>query len=218
MAQILALGDCNMSGDVKFKNNSYVERFAKILDMTCINAGYTMSTTKEMEYFFQDYYTQDTEIVLIQYGLVDSWKTFKYSPYVLYYPDSKKRKIFRKIVKKYKKLAKKCGLNDKFGTKNVVSIQEYKNNIENLIKKVESQVILIDTIPNKDLLRNNEIKKYNNILDDLSHKYSNCYKLDLYDEFLGNFENYYLDNTHMNNIGYEYVTSKLLNLYNSEIK
>jgi hypothetical protein len=137
---------------------------------------------------------------------------------VLYYPDSKKRKIFRKIVKKYKKLAKKCGLNDKFGTKNVVSIQEYKNNIENLIKKVESKVILIDTIPNKDLLRNNEIKKYNNILDDLSHKYSNCYKLDLYDEFLGNFENYYLDNTHMNNIGYEYVTSKLLNLYNSEIK
>ena len=213
MAQILALGDCNMSGDVHFKNNSYVERFAKRIDLSYINAGYTMSTTKEMKYFFQDYYTNETQLVLIQYGLVDSWKTFKYSPYVLYYPDNIKRKIFRKIVKKYKKLARKWGLNDRFGTKNVVSIQEYQNNIEKLIKQTTSKIILIDTIPNKDLSRNGEIKRYNNILNDLSNNYSNCYKLDLYDEFLKNFNNYYLDDTHMNDIGYECVTNKLLDLH-----
>jgi lysophospholipase L1-like esterase len=218
MAQILALGDCNTSGDIKFKDHAYVERFAKSLDKTFINAGYTMATTREMYYLFQEFYTNDTEIVLIQYGLVDSWKTFKYSPYVLYYPDNKLRKIFRKIIKKYKKLARKWGLNDRFGSKNVVSLQEYRVNIENLIHRVGSQVILIDTIPNKDLSRNDEIQKYNLVLDELSKIHSNCYKLDIYDDFLNNFEEYYLDNTHMNDVGYDFVTDKLLDLYTKHIR
>eukprot|EP00481_Brizalina_sp_1-RS-2013_P002882 TRINITY_DN7670_c0_g1_i1.p1 TRINITY_DN7670_c0_g1~~TRINITY_DN7670_c0_g1_i1.p1 ORF type:complete len:103 (+),score=8.74 TRINITY_DN7670_c0_g1_i1:102-410(+) len=101
--KVLALGDCNTLGIDNLENNSYPERFAKKYNCDIINCGYTMTTTNEAKYFFDKYYNNYVDVVLIQYGVVDSWKTFKYSPYVLYYPDNILRKIARKIVKKYKK-------------------------------------------------------------------------------------------------------------------
>ena len=214
MAQILALGDCNMSGDIKFKDNSYPERFLGRIGKSLKNAGYTMSTTREMQYFFKDYYTENCEIILIQYGLVDSWKTFKYAPYVLYYPDNPLRKFFRKIVKKYKKIAKSLKLNDLLGTKNVVEIEEYKKNIEQIIlAAAKKTVILIDTVPNHQLFRNGAIVKYNDVLDKLAKQYDHCYRLDIYNEFLENMDEYYLDETHINDEGYKVITQKLVSLY-----
>lgn len=214
MAYVLALGDCNTSGDVKFKDNAYPERFAKCISHDLKNCGYTMSTTREMQHFFHDFYTSDTHIILIQYGLVDSWKTFKYAPYVLYYPDYFFRKILRKIVKKYKKIAKSFKLNALFGAKNVVDVKEYENNIEKIIlAAADSIVILIDTVPNHQLFRNSAIEEYNQVLDRLAEQYENCYKLDIYKDFLDNMDTYYLDETHINNIGYDVITEKILNLY-----
>lgn len=214
MAYILALGDCNTSGDVMFKDNAYPERFAKCISNNLTNCGYTMSTTREMQYFFHNFYASDTHIVLIQYGLVDSWKTFRYAPYVLYYPDYFFRKIFRKIVKKYKKFAKSLKLNELFGTKNVVGVKEYENNIEKIIlAAANSVVILIDTVPNHQLFRNSAIEEYNSVLDKLAKQYKNCYKLDIYKDFLENMDTYYLDETHINNIGYDVITNKIFNLY-----
>ena len=108
MAKILALGDCNTLGIQHLKDNSYPERFANTIGQTINNCGFTMSTTNEMLHFFRDFKKEDTEIILIQYGLVDSWKTFKYAPYILYYPDNRWRKLLRKIVKKYKKIVNFC--------------------------------------------------------------------------------------------------------------
>jgi len=31
----------------------------------------------------------EKKIILVQYGLVKSWKTFKYSPYIFYYPENR---------------------------------------------------------------------------------------------------------------------------------
>ena len=214
MAYILALGDCNIYGDVKFKNNAYPERFAKCINKNLKNCGYTMSTTREMQYIFNDFYEMDTKIILIQYGLVDSWKTFKYAPYVLYYPDNLFRKISRKIVKKYKKIAKLLKLNKLFGTVNVVTIEEYEENIKKVLLAVpDKKVILIDTVPNHELSRNSAIEKYNNILTKLAKQYDNCYKLDIYNEFLENLDKYYLDETHINDIGYDVIAQKLFSLY-----
>jgi len=216
MYKILALGDCNTLGDVQFKNNSFVERFAEMIELGVKNCGYTMSTTREMRLFYDKFYHEDLEIILIQYGLVDSWKTFKYSPYVLYYPDNFVRKIARKFTKKYKKIARKIGLNKIFGEKFVVSKEEYKQNIEEMIKTSKNQkIFLIDTIPNRELFRNAHIKEYNKIFDDLSLKYVNCYKIDIYDIFEKNFENYYLDNTHINDAGYDMIAKKLFEVYKS---
>ena len=130
MSDILALGDCNTLGIKNLKENAYPEMFAKALGKTVYNCGFTMSTTYEMLNFFEDYKEKGKEIILIQYGLVDSWKTFKYAPYVLYYPDNFMRKIFRKIVKKYKKTAKKTGLNRLLGVSNVVDLDTYEKNLK----------------------------------------------------------------------------------------
>ncbi len=214
--KVLALGDCNTLGDIHFLNNSFVERFGEMANLEVKNCGYTMSTTREMVHFFDRFYHANLDVILIQYGLVDSWKTFKYSPYVLYYPDSFFRKIGRKFTKKYKKIARKLGLNQKFGEDFVVPLIEYEKNIETIISKAKNQkILLIDTVPNKELFRNIHIKRYNSTLNELCKRYKNCYKVDIYGEFEKNLKNYYLDETHINNKGYEVIAKKIYEVYKS---
>jgi len=213
MSKILALGDCNTLGTQYLMGNAYPERFAKVLNKNVDNCGFTMSTTNEMLHFFQDFKDKKTEIILIQYGLVDSWKTFKYAPYVLYYPDNKIRKIFRKIVKKYKKIAKRIGLNKLLGVSNVVDLEVYRNNMESVIQKSKDcTIFLISTIPNLDTSRNSEIVRYNEVLSQLSEQYTHVYHVEVYNDFLDHPE-YYVDNTHMNEAGYEIITQKILSVY-----
>jgi lysophospholipase L1-like esterase len=213
MSQILALGDCNTLGVQYLEGNAYPELLAKALNKTVNNCGFTMSTTNEMLYFFQDFKDDENEIILIQYGLVDSWKTFKYAPYVLYYPDNKIRKILRKIVKKYKKIAKEIGLNKLLGVSNVVALDAYESNIESVIQESqECTIFLISTIPNLDISRNSEILKYNQILFRLSEQYTHVHFVEVYNDFVNKPE-YYLDNTHMNELGYEIITQKILSIY-----
>jgi len=218
MSKILALGDCNTLGVKYLKNNAYPERFAKAVNKTVDNCGFAMSTTNEMLHFFQDFKDNETEIILIQYGLVDSWKTFKYAPYVLYYPDNKIRKIFRKIVKKYKKTAKKIGLNRLLGVSNVVALETYKNNIESIIQQSKDcTIFLISTIPNLDTSRNSEIIRYNQVLLQLSKNYPHVHFIDVYNDFVDRSD-YYLDNTHINESGYELITQKILSVYHQFVQ
>lgn len=213
MAAILSLGDCNMLGVGDLKHQSYPEIFGAKIDKNVQNCGYTMSSTREMIHFFHDFKDDATEIILIQYGLVDSWKTFKYAPYVLYYPDSKLRKFFRKIVKKYKKIAKSIGLNDWLGTQNVVPIDEYVANIEYVIQHSKHcKIFLIDTLPNLETYRNAEIMKYNSKMQEISDHHKNVYKVDVYYDFLGR-NDLYLDTTHPNKIGIERIVENLLIAY-----
>ena len=65
-----------------------------------------MSTIREGTKYFRRYVSDETSILCIQYGLVDAWRSFRYAPYVLYYPDNPARRVARKLVKKFKKL---CG-------------------------------------------------------------------------------------------------------------
>jgi lysophospholipase L1-like esterase len=213
MAKVLALGDCNTLGVQHLKGDAYPERFATAIEKSVKNCGFTMSTTNEMLHFFEDFKKDETEIIMIQYGLVDSWRTFKYAPYVLYYPDNIIRKIFRKIVKKYKKIAKNIGLNRLLGVSNVVDINTYQNHIESVINRSQDcKIFLISTIPNLDTTRNSEIIRYNEVLSQLSEKYGHVYYVEVYNDFLNHSE-YYLDNTHMNDVGYEVISQKLLSVY-----
>jgi len=213
MAEILALGDCNTLGVGELQGKAYANLFAKSIDKSIKNCGFTMSTTREMKYFFQDFIEDDTEIILIQYGLVDSWKTFKYAPYVLYYPENKIRKIARKIVKKYKKITKSLGLNTLLGVANVVALQEYEENIESLIMKAENRVILlVETVPNLDTSRNSEIRKYNQIMQQLANKYDHVHCVEVYDDLIDK-PNRYQDKTHLNATGYQLVANKIESVY-----
>lgn len=212
--KVLALGDCNTLGIAGLENNSYPERFANKYKFEVINCGYTMTTTNEAKYFFDKNFDDTIDIVLIQYGVVDSWKTFKYSPYVLYYPDNFFRKLARKIVKKYKKICKNIGLNKLLGTKNVVDPMQYKNNLRYILSKLnDKKVFLLDTVPNLELERNEHIKEYNKIFDQISSEYTNCYRVKFYDEFEKNLDNFYLDNTHINDLGYDLISNLLEETY-----
>ena len=211
---ILALGDCNTLGYAESYHNSFVEKFAKLVNKKVKNCGYTMSTTREMLYFYKEFYKDDLEIILVQYGLVDSWKTFKYSPYVLYYPDNFLRKVYRKIVKKYKKIARKFYLNKLFGEKFVVPLEEYRFNLEYVINNSKNQkVFLIETPPNKETNRNKYIKIYNKVLLELADKYNNCYVIKIYDELENRMDDFYLDNTHLNEKAYNFVANKIYEAY-----
>jgi lysophospholipase L1-like esterase len=213
MAEVLALGDCNTLGVGELKENAYAELFAKAIDKSMKNCGFTMSTTREMKYFFQDFIEDNTEIILIQYGLVDSWKTFKYAPYVLYYPDNKMRKIIRKIVKKYKKITKSLGLNTLLGVKNVVPLKEYEENIESLIKQVQNRlVLLVETVPNLDTSRNSEILKYNQVMKQLANKYGHVYCIEVYSDLVDKSDKYE-DQTHLNESGYRTIANKIESVY-----
>ena len=93
---------------------------------------------------------------------------------------------------------------------NVVPDEEYKANIELLIKSYPDKLfILIDTIPNKALWRNDEIVRYNKILENISVRYKNVLYLKIYDIFFKKFDFYYIDKTHINNAGYEFISSQL---------
>ena len=206
---IMALGDCNIVGAKDYRGKNYVDIVAEKLGMEQKNYGITMSTTREGLILYREHSSPKPDVLLIAYGLVDSWKTFKYAPYVLYYPDNPLRKIARKIVKKYKKSARKLGLNELLGQKYVVPPKEYRSNIEKMVGGAKC-VLLIETPPHQtELFRNSDIQKYNAILADIAAKYPHVDVVQLYDVFSKHPE-YYFDEIHLNEAGYRFVANKIL--------
>ena len=209
--QILAVGDCNTLGVAGCKNRSYPERLAERLNLRVANHGCTMATTREGVLLLRDGLTENVTHLFIQFGLVDSYKTFTYSPYVLYYPDNIFRKQLRSLVKKYKKICRTWGLNQRFGEKNVVGIDEYEYNMMTMVAMAkQARVYLVETIPHKDLQRNSEIKRYNAVLNGIAGRFPRCKKINLFDHFLLHLDQYYQDDTHSNELGYEYIVNELV--------
>ncbi len=203
---ILGIGDCNMAGAERFEGKTYMELVGEALGEESINRGITMSTTREGLILLQEY---EPSLLIVAYGLVDSWKTFKYAPYVLYYPDNPLRKFARKAVKKYKKLARKWGLNELLGQKYVVEPKEYRANIVAMIQKAP-KTILIETPPHRrQTFRNVDIQKYNAILKDISREFESVELVEIYDAFAED-ATLYLDDIHMSQKGYELVAQKIL--------
>jgi lysophospholipase L1-like esterase len=207
--KILALGDCNTRGVKEYYNNAYPEMLAKELNAEVKNLGHTMATTREAIELFNEVKDEHFDIVLISFGLTDSWKTFKHAPYVLYYPDTMFRKILRKIVKKYKKIGKKLNFTKIFGEESVVPENEYCSNLQYIINHLDkSLIIILDTLPKEEEYRNVSIKEYNTLLDSLVTS-NNVARIKLYDYFYEHRE-FYLDKTHLNIKGYEYICKKII--------
>ena len=212
--KILALGDCNTRGIEECYHNAYPELVAKELKADVVNLGHTMATTREGIKLFNEVKDQYFDIVLISFGLTDSWKTFKYAPYVLYYPDNIWRKFLRKMVKKFKKIGKKLNFIRLLGEESVVPEKEYIENIQYMVThSKDSIVFILDTLPKKESYRNVSIKKYNTLLDSFS-KFNNVKRVKFYDYFDAHRE-FFLDKTHLNIMGYKYISNKILDeVYN----
>lgn len=214
MNKILSLGDCNTKGE-GCNGNAYPEQFARLIGAEVCNCGFTMSTLREAKYFFRDFYNDDINIVTLQFGLVDSWETFAYAPYVLYYPDNPFRKIARKAVKKFKKICRQHGLNDRFGTAPVVSPAHFLSGLNELITscRPDTRILLLEAIPNHDESRNPAIRKYNGLLRAAANSDSRCSLLETYDRFSELKDTHYMDSTHINVAGHELIAQMLFELY-----
>lgn len=211
---ILFLGDCNTRGTPDIEQQAYPALIGHLAGVNSINCGHTMTTCREGSRYYQAHADKHIDVLCIQYGLVDSWLTFRYAPYVLYYPDNPARKFARKLVKKYKKVCKKWGLNRKIGEVNVVPATEYKERICRMIRATAPRpVVLIETIPNKEQSRNPEIRRYNRVLCDLAAEHDNAYLLPLYEDFSGDMRQHYSDPTHLSGTGHAYVADKLKQLF-----
>jgi lysophospholipase L1-like esterase len=218
---ILFLGDCNTRGTPDIEGQAYPEKVAQALGTSIKNCGHTMTTTREGWHYFERFYDENVSLVVLQYGLVDAWRTFKHAPYVLYYPDHPLRKIGRKLVKKYKKLCQKFGLNERFGVTNVVPLDKYRATIGCIAERIAPKpLILLETVPNHDLSRNDEIRRYNAELQNIASQHDNVRLLKLYDEFLPflNRDNaMYSDPTHLSVAGHQRVADKLAQLIQHEL-
>lgn len=213
ITSILAVGDCNTLGAGEFRNRAYPERVAAQTGARVKNCGYTMSTTREGLYLLEDNIEPDHDCVVIQFGLVDSYATFRYSPYVLYYPDNPFRKQLRSIVKKFKKTCRKNGLNKRFGEVPVVPESEYEENLRRMVDRCsEKLVILPETIPNHEDKRNPAIRRYNTIIEKVASEKDTCFFLPVYDRFARNMQGFYSDGTHANGAGYDYIAGRIKKL------
>lgn len=206
---IAAVGDCNTLGAHSLEGSSYPERIGRLIGARVTNLGHTMATTREGVLLLRDFLADsDCDCLFIQFGLADSYTTFKFSPYVLYYPDTILRRPLRSLVKKFKKTCRKTGINTLLGQKNVVCMEEYERNIRSMIEMtLPRSVFLIDTIPNREVERNSAIQQYNSILDSVSDEYDQCFKVDLFNYFSSEFHRFYQDNTHCNDEGYEGIAT-----------
>lgn len=209
MARILSIGDCNTLGVGDCEYDAYPERLGRLLDLPVTNCGVTMATTREGRRIWEDHEDEPIDVVTIQFGLVDSWKTIRHAPYVLYYPDNPLRKLGRKLAKKYKKLSRRLGLRRLLGEDNLVSLEEYTRNIEAIVSAVRVPCILIDTLPNHQVERNPEIERYNAALDRICAGRPHCARLRVYDYFLDHMDTHYVDETHINARGHQKIAEDL---------
>lgn len=170
-----------------------------------------MFSTREGLAILRDNDSDEFDCVFIQFGLKDAYTTFKYSPNILYYPENFLRKQIRSIVKKYKKTCRKIGLNELMGEVNVVSEQEYRQNVSVMVERCRGkQVVLPEIIPHQETFRNPAIQRYNKILEHIAHSHDHCLFIRLYDDFLEKMPEYYLDTGHPNEFGYSFISGKIL--------
>jgi len=209
---LVALGDCNTLGEGRLVGHAYPEIVGRALGCTVENLGYTMSTTRELIEFTREYPISNYDLAIIQYGLVDSWLTFRHAPYVLYYPDNPRRRVLRKLVKKLKKMGRTFNFKSLLGSAHVVPLDEYCRNIEWVIEQAPgTTIILLSTAPNLDEPRNPHIQTFNEELARISARYPHVIHVDIY--ALINHRRgdvFHMDGTHINSLGHQLVADEIL--------
>jgi lysophospholipase L1-like esterase len=213
MFTLLAIGDCNTLGAGPSKGKSYPEIVAEKLGGSCENCGQTMFTTREGVAMLRDTISSHPTHITIQFGIADSYLTFSYAPYVLYYPDNFLRKQCRSIVKKYKKICRKGGIDTALGKSHLVPPDEYEENLSAMVRMCKGQpVVLLETVPNLELYRNAPVEKFNKITKAVAEKFDNCRFLPLYQKFYENLDTFFFDTTHVNSRGNEYIANRLVEM------
>jgi lysophospholipase L1-like esterase len=206
-----AYGDCNTEGFRTLDGSVYAQLIADAYGLTLMNCGHTMSTTRELLQFADAFPASASALVLIQYGLVDSWLTFRGSPNILYCPDNPRRKLARKLVKKFKKWACRLQLQKILGAIEQVPIEEFLSNIRLVVRSApNTQFVLVATAPNLDEPRNPRIMKYNEALSALASEAVNAVYADAWHELWEDRDSCLMsDGTHLTAKGHRLVANSV---------
>lgn len=205
---IVAYGDCNTLGYASCERDAYPERLARLLSARALNLGRTMATTRELLRYMEDFPPDRHSLAIVNYGLVDSWMTFRNAPYVLYYPDNPFRKALRVAVKKIKRACTRWGIAARLGPAHVVPPEEFERNIESIVARYPGVTfVLLSTLPNLDVSRNPAILTYNEVLARVARRHpDNTIHLDLYADIFEQGSKFFCeDGTHLNAAGHNFV-------------
>jgi len=208
----IAYGDCNTEGLQDYHVPLWPELVAAHFGFELVNCAHTMSTTRELRRYAKAFPPGGYDLVLIQYGLVDSWQVFRGAPYVLYYPDNPLRKIARKLVKKFKKLGRRWHLLERLGAVEQVPLPEYLDNIVTVVGAAPgTRVVLVATPPNLDESRNPRIQAYNRALHTLVSQTPNAVVADAYPLlWQRRAECLMADGTHLTAQGHEVMAGQVI--------
>lgn len=185
---LLALGDCNTLGTIELEPFAYPVILGPVLGVNTVNCGHTMCTIREGWQYAVRRLNAETAFLTIQFGLVDSWMTFRGAPYVLNYPDNLFRLVARKLVKKFKKTARKLGAHRMLGERHVVSISEYRETLQRIIRLARERspqikICLLATPPSLKTERNPAIERFNQNMREVANE-THCTYLDTYSPFV----------------------------------
>jgi len=212
MSGCIAYGDCNTEGLKDYHEPVWPEMVAEQLGLGLTNCGHTMSTTRELLRYAGAFPPSGYQLAFIQYGLVDSWLTFRGAPYVLYYPDNPGRKFARKLVKKLKKWARRYRLQARWGAVEQVPLEEYLGNIEKVVRSApDTLFVLVATPPNLDEPRNPRIERYNEGLHEVADREPNVVVADAYQSlWQQRAETLMSDGTHLTVHGHRLVAEAVI--------
>ena len=115
------------------------------------------------------------DVVLINFGLVDSWITSVPKLYVPYFPDNRVKKLARKALKYTKRRLRSPLIRRFIPVGNVVPIEEFRQNIATIIgiaRRLNPNVSIVlwgcPPVQNDDR-RNDELLRYNAELHDIAN-------------------------------------------------
>lgn len=207
--RIAAVGDCNTYGIHEPPiGNTILDKFCQELkrqgyETSSQNLGCGMATTREgIERMRLD--AQPADVVLINFGLVDTWITSIPRCYVLYYPERRSRKLLRKLLKFVKRRLRGPLVRRFVPTGPVVSTDEFATNIRTIIQQArdlnsQCKVVLWGSPPvQDDSIRNDNLRRYNDILKSLADETNSLYldTMRLVEQL--STADAYLDNVHLN--------------------
>lgn len=217
MNRAIAYGDCNTEGLKGERFPLWPELVCESMAWELTNCGHTMSTTRELLEYNRAFPASQYAVAFVQYGLVDSWLTFRGAPYVLYYPDFPLRKLARKLVKKLKKLARVWQLQKRLGAVEQVPLSEYTDNLRKVIASApQTRFVLVATAPNLDEPRNPRIKNYNQALAEIAEAHDHVMYVDVYEDLWANRDITIMeDGTHLTEAGHERIAAKIIGALNA---
>lgn len=178
---MLAVGDCNTCGiTVPPIGNTILDKFCRhVRQSGCVaesqNLGCGMATTREGLTLLRTR-ARPADVLLLNFGLVDTWVTSIPRFYVSYYPESFAKKRLRKLLKFVKRRLRSPWLRKYVPVGHVVPLDEFDQNIRAMIDIVRTanpavEVLIWGSPPVQgDAPRNHNLQRFNHRLESLAQE------------------------------------------------